>query len=353
MKQAYFRHLFGFAAALLISANALPALGQPTPTTGYSVSVFARGNDTYSQPDSIAIANGHIFIGYGGNGLPDGSDGKSSYILEYTMDGTEVHVYTVLGHNDGLKLNPDDGKLYALQNEDANPNLVIIDPVSKEQSRAYQFAVPPAHGGGYDDMVFLNHEFYISCSNPANNPNSEQAIVEAKVGNLITVKEVLAGNASAIDVPTGTRTTLNLQDPDSMIATPEGDLFLDSQADSEVILVRHPDTDDQTVLQIPLSSPYGTPQIDDTIFTPSQKGFYLMADTPANTVYIISKAAFASGVAYSAAVGAPNSAGVSEGFVGRLDLDSGFITPVVTGFQSPHGMAFVSTDDQNNDKGRW
>jgi hypothetical protein len=52
-----------------------------------------------------------------------------------------------------------------------------------------------------------------------------------------------------------------------------------------------------------------------------------MADTPANTVYVISKEAFASGVAYSAAVGAPNSAGVSEGFVGKLDLDSGYITP--------------------------
>jgi hypothetical protein len=142
-------------------------------------------------------------------------------------------------------------------------------------------------------MVFLNHKLYISCSNPANNPNAEQAIVEAKVGSLITVKEVLAGNASAIDVPTGAATTFNLQDPDSMIATPEGDLFLDSQGDSEVILVRHPNTDAQTILQIPLSSPYGTPQIDDTIFTPSRKGFYLVADTPANTVYVIEKSAFA------------------------------------------------------------
>ncbi len=167
---------------------------------------------------------------------------------------------------------------------------------------------------------------------------------KAQVGSLITVSETLAGNASAINVPTGATATLNLQDPDSMTLTPEGDLFLDSQGDSEVILVRHPDSDDQTVLQIPLSSPYGTPQIDDTIFTPSRKGFYLMADTPANTVYVISKEAFASGVAYSAAVGAPNSAGVSEGFVGKLDLDSGYITPVATGFQSPHGMAFIPTD---------
>jgi hypothetical protein len=342
MRQATSKHLPALFAAVLLSASALSA--QPTATKGYSVSVFAVGNDKYTAPDSIALANGHIFVGFGGPGLPDGSDGKSSYIIEYTMTGAQVHVYSVLGHNDGLKLNPYDGKLYAMQNEDANPNLVIIDPVTKTQS-VYKFAsATQPHGGGYDDMVFRDHKLYLSCSNPAHNPNTRPAIVKAQVGSLITVSETLAGNASAIDVPTGATATLNLQDPDSMTLTPEGDLFLDSQGDSEVILVRHPDSDDQTVLQIPLSSPYGTPQIDDTIFTPSRKGFYLMADTPANTVYVISKEAFASGVAYSAAVGAPNSAGVSEGFVGKLDLDSGYITPVATGFQSPHGMAFIPTD---------
>jgi hypothetical protein len=353
MHGAASKRTIAFSGVMILSAGTLCAVAQPTPATGYSVSVFAVGNDKYSQPDSIALANGDIFVGYGGNGLPDGSDGKSSYILEYTMSGAEVHVYSVLGHNDGLKLNPYDGKLYALQNEDANPNLVIIDPVTKQQSSPYQFATKPAHGGGYDDMVFLNHKLYISCSNPANNPNAEQAIVQATVGSLITVKEVLEGNASAIDVPTGAATTLNLQDPDSMTATPEGDLFLDSQGDSEVILVRHPNTDDQTVLRIPLSSAYGTPQIDDTIFTPSRKGFYLVADTPANTVYMIGKKAFASGVAYSAGVGAPNSAGVSQGFVGRLDLDSGYITSVVTGFQSPHGMAFIPTGGRDDSWGKW
>jgi hypothetical protein len=344
------KSLLAVSAAALFSIAALAQ--KPTATPGYTVSVFAVGNDKYSKPDSLAVANGHIFVGYGGPGLPDGSDGKSSYILEYTKSGAEVHVYSVLGHNDGLKLNPYDGKLYAMQNEDANPNLVIIDPVSKTQTGPIKFAALPDHGGGYDDMVFLKHKFYISCSNPANNPNTRSAIVEAKVGSLITTKEVLAGNASAITVPTGSATPLNLQDPDSMTTTPEGDVLLDSQGDSEVILVRHPNSDDQTVLQIPLTSPYGAPQIDDTFFTPSRKGFYLLSDTPANTVYIISKEAFASGVAYSAGLGAPDSSGASVGFVGRLDLDSGYITPVATGFQSPHGLLFVPTDGADDPWGR-
>jgi hypothetical protein len=344
MRKATSNQRLGLSAALLLSTGALSAIAQPTATKGYNVSVFTVGNDKYSAPDSIALANGHIFIGYGGPGLPDGSDGKSSYIIEYTMTGAQLHVYSVLGHNDGLKLNPYNGKLYAMQNEDANPNLVIIDPETKQQSGPLKFAATPPHGGGYDDMVFRDHKLYLSCSNPANNPNVGPAIVKADVDSLISVKETLAGNASAIVVPTGATTTLNLQDPDSMTLTPQGDLFLDSQGDSEVLLVRHPDSDDQTVLQIPLTSAYGVPQIDDTFFTPSRRGFYLVADTPANTVYVISKPAFASGVPYSAGVGAPDSQGNSVGFVGTLDLDSGYITPVVSGFQSPHGLAFVPTD---------
>jgi hypothetical protein len=39
------------------------------------------------------------------------------------------------------------------------------------------------------------------------------------------------------------------------------------------------------------------------------------------------------------------------GFVGVLDLNFGEITPVVTGFQSPHGMAFVKTHN-DDDEGR-
>jgi hypothetical protein len=65
------------SGVLLLSASTLCAAAQPKPSSSYSVRVFAVGNDQYSQPDSIALANGHIFVGYGGNGLPDGSDGKT------------------------------------------------------------------------------------------------------------------------------------------------------------------------------------------------------------------------------------------------------------------------------------
>ena len=351
-KTATERALVMCATLLFSACTAMPAAAQqssagPKAEKGYQVSVFTKGVDgKYTEPDSIAVADGHVFIGYGDGILPDGSDGKTSNILEYTKDGQMVHVYTVVGHNDGLKAVRGTHLLVAIQNEDANPNIVVIDIASGTQT-LYNFAAKPAHGGGYDDIVIRKGKVYLSASNPANDPNSEPAIVQATLsGNLIAVTPVLEGNAAATNVVTGESVTLNLQDPDSTTLDPGGDILMTSQADAELIIVRKPGTQEQTVLQIPLTSPYGSAQADDTLFTPSNEGFILVSDTPANTIYAIRKTEFAPGVAYTAAVAG------KQGFVGRLDLDFGLLTPVVTGLQAPHGMAFVTSkqDDSRYDQ---
>jgi hypothetical protein len=321
----------------------------PKAEKGYSISVFAKGAvGKYTAPDSLAVMGDHVYIGYGDGNDPTGKDGKSNMIVEYTRDGRKTFSFTVIGHNDGLKVNPYTHTIWAMQNEDANPNLVIFDPKTRQQ-RQFTFATPPPNGGGYDDIVFRNGEAYFSASNPAHNPNAAPAIVKAKfVGDVIEVSPVLEGTASAINVVTGAQVTLNLQDPDSMTLTPSNNILLDSQGDSELILVRNPGKN-QRVLQIPLTSPFGTPQVDDTLFIPSDDGFMLVSDTPANTTYMIRKTEFIPGTAYSAGVGAANSAGVTPGFVGRLDLDFGQLTPIVTGLNSPHGLAFVKAGNDDDD----
>jgi hypothetical protein len=125
--------------------------------------------------------------------------------------------------------------------------------------------------------------------------------------------------------------------------TPGHDILLDSQGDSELVLLHKPGTSQQSVMVIPLSSPFGTPQADDTVFASSDDGFILVADTPADAVYKIHKNDYVPGTAYTAAVGPADSSGAAVGFVGELDLSFGDLSPVVTGLQSPHGMAFVST----------
>ncbi|MGI8772571.1 MAG: hypothetical protein ACR2JE_14195 [Acidobacteriaceae bacterium] len=346
------RQALALSATILFSAAAGSAHAQtpssfPKAERGYSISVFAKGvKGKYTSPDSLAVSNDRIYVGYGDGNDPAGLDGKANKIVEYTKTGRYVFSYNVIGHNDGLKVDPSTHKVWALQNEDGNPNLVIINPKTREQS-VYTFAAPPPNGGGYDDIVFRNGEVYLSASNPAKNPNVKPAIVKARlVGNSVVVSTLLEGNAQATDVVTGAKVRLNLQDPDSMTLDPGGNVVMTSQSDSELVVVRKPSTKRQSVLQIPLSSPYGAPQVDDTLFTPSSDGFVLVSDTAADTIYAIRRATFAPGVAYSAAVA--GSGGSAQRFVGRLDVEFGQLTPVVTGLNSPHGLAFVRTADDDD-----
>ena len=140
-------------------------------TPPYSLSTFAQSENGYTDPDSVTFNASDIFVGYGNGGAPDGSGGAMSTIVEYGMTGTVVTTFTVVGHNDGLRIDPSDGTLWALQNEDANPNLVVID-LKKDKQTVTQFPTPTPHGGGYDDLVFTKGATFVSASNPANNPNT-------------------------------------------------------------------------------------------------------------------------------------------------------------------------------------
>ena len=316
----------------------------PTATPPYMLSTFAAAPAGLSAPDSIAVLGDDVFVGYGDGHAADGSDGLKSQIVEFDMYGNIEHIYQVLGHNDGLKVDPTTNLLWALQNEDANPRLVIIDPKTQQQ-QYFAFASPTPHGGGYDDIVFRDCQVFISASNPSKNPNTAPAIVKARLGNgTVTVTSVLAGNATAIDIPTDATAQLNLQDPDSMTLDLTGDIVLDSQADQELIVVSDPNGPNQQAYRLPLSFEGVTGlqpiQVDDTAFATSTQGFILFADKVLNTVFKVSKEVFAPNAVYTAANGGP--------FVGTLDMNTGVVTPIVTGLGNPGGMVFVDTSPSAN-----
>ena len=337
-----------FAAVLCLFA-ATPSFAQgPSATPPYNLSVFANAPAGLSAPDSIAVRGNRVFVGYGDGHDPGGADGLNSQVVEFRMDGSVAHIYTVPGHNDGVKLDPTTGKIWAMQNEDANPNLVIINPETRHQ-KLFTFG-PTPHGGGYDDMVFQGCKVYISASNPANSPNAAPAIVSAHIeGNMVEVESVFEGNAGAFNVVTGETETLNLQDPDSMTTDLLGNLFLDSQGDQEIILVANPGTNHQTAFKIPLSFISGGTQTavetDDSAFVTSTQGFILFADKKLNKVYKLTNPNFFPGGVFTAADGGP--------FVGTLDLATGIITPVVTNLMNPGGLVFVDTSDKSRDSERF
>lgn len=340
------RNLLSFfaAAAFLVCSltGSRPAAAQgPVAQPPYQLSVFAKSANGYSQPDSMVQWRNSVIVGFQNHVAKDGSDGKSSTIVQFSLSGEVKRMFSVPGHNDGLRIVGDDD-LWALQNEDANPNLVVID---LESGRTQQFTfAPTVHGGGYDDMVVKNGEVFITASNPNLNPqgvNIFPALVRARLsGNMVDVEPVLNGDADAIDIPTGTTVQLNLTDPDSITIDPRGNIVLDSQADGELVFIRRPLLRDQQVGRILITkSTGGATTLDDTAFAPAGKTFLLFTDVAGDTIYRLDNPpfGFTPGAAYSASD--------TDGLVGTLNLDNGVVTPIVTGLGSARGMLFVRPED--------
>ncbi len=334
--------------ALLFGSEALAEPSAPAP---YAVTVFATNPSGVSKPDSITFNATNVFVGYGNGGNPDGSGGATSNIIEYDMKGNQVNNFIVTGHNDGLRINPRTGDLWALQNEDGNTALIIIDLDSGGKQTTFDLGTGP-HGGGYDDILFDNQSVFFSASAPTINPNNAPAIVSARIaGKKVTLAGVLNGDSPATDVTTGNSATLNLQDPDSMILDPNGEVVLDSQGDGELVIVQHPGLSCQNVFVVPLTSAaggatVGNTQLDDTVFTTQSQGRILVADKDLGAVYSITAPYFAPDAAYSAVSVFPSPAAPNptESFVGQTNLTTGFVTPIVTGMSNPGGMAFIPAE---------
>jgi hypothetical protein len=342
--------LLGMIAAL-VPAN---SHAQVVATPPYSVSTFATAPAGLSTPDSITFSATNVFVGYGNGGAPDGSGRAMSNIIVYDFKGNQIRNFTIVGHNDGLRFNPRSNKLWALQNEDANPTLIILNPETGEQRLYHLCKGSPCtgpHGGGYDDIDFLNDHVYISASAPTLKPDSAPAIASLELnGREVILTGIINGNAEVTDVLTGGKVTLNLTDPDSMMVDPVGELVMTSQGDGELIIVQHPGLSCQNSFVVPLSSELGgtttgDTQLDDTVYTSRSLGMLLVADKGLNAIYEITAPYFGPG-AYSAVsvFSTPTSPNPIASFVGQTNLTTGFVTPIVTGMSNPGGMAFIPSD---------
>jgi len=301
----------------------------------YQVSVFARGTSSYTHPDSIVVDadEDRVYVGYQNNTLPDGSDHKPSTIVEYTVQGKVVQTFSILGHNDGLRIDPATDLLWATVNEDANPMLYVIDPTT---GKINSYTFPPApHGGGYDDLAFAHGKVFIAASNPTLNSagiNTAPAVDEIRLsGSTVVLTPVLMGNATALDTTTNQKVTLNLIDPDSLSVDLAGDIVLANQAGAQLVFLHNPGTANQTVTTIPLGT-----QVDDTVWASAVEGRLFVVDGTYNAIYTM-RTNFIYGKVYTEA---PNDSGVAS-FVGTVDLKTGTITPVAIGFGKPTGLYFV------------
>jgi hypothetical protein len=313
-------------------------LSGPSVAPGYTLRIFATNPSGSSQPDSIAVDGANVYVGFGDGVAKDGSDGKSSTVVQFNLAGAVLQTFSVPGHNDGLKVDPATHLLWALQNEDGNPNLVVINPATGTGTM-YMFG-PVANGGGFDDITFLHGNVYLSESNPADNPNTAPAVVQASLsGTMVNVSPVLFGNAAAVNVVTKQPVTLNLQDPDSMTASPSGQLVMTSQADDEIVTIKHPGESNQSVGLLPLTDSANNPvSVDDTLFRRGAAGEVLLTDLSTGVIYAITGPPLREGLALSAAQ--------DIGQLGTLDFDTGIFTPIITGLGSPRGLATLTGHEE-------
>lgn len=317
-----------FAVAGLLAAA--PALAAPIAAAGFSVSVFAGSLAGTANVDSLEVIGGNVYVGYGNHADKTGLSGTST-IAEYSASGTLLNSTTVAGHNDGLRYDASTGRIWSIQNEDANANVVFLTPGTLAQSPAFSMASVNS-GGGFDDVAFVNGKAIVSASNPSNNPNTDTALVSATVGaGVIHTTPVLAGNATATPLNPGAPSTLNLQDPDSLSLTQDGKLVLDSQADGQLVFVKNPGLATQSASVLQLQNGV---LVDDTVFAGSYAKTLLVADKTTNTIYSIT-GSFGYNTGYSAAQDA-----ALNGFVGALNAD-GTYNQIVTGLGNPAGEAFL------------
>lgn len=302
---------------------------------GYQVSLFVRGTSSYHNPDAVIVDSGHVFIDYQNTTAKDCTDKNSSTIVEYTMDGKVVKTFTVPGHSDGMRADPTTHLLWATSCEDGNPKIVTIDTTSGTIT-PYTFPTAP-HGGGYDDLCFINGTAFIAASNPnldKNGNNVFPAVDKITLSNgKATLTPVLMGNASAIDLTaSNAKVTLNEVDPDSMTQDTKGDLVLINQAGTEIVMISNPGTSQQKVSRILTGT-----QLDDTVWATATQGRLLVVDAGANNTYWVSTSQFTPGTIYTET---PSDSGVA-GTVDVVDPSTGIVTPIVLGFVSPSGLLFV------------
>jgi hypothetical protein len=357
--------LAGGIAVMAAVTVAAPGAGAQTAGPPYTLSVFPGTPPAgATAPDDLAVsADGrHLWVGYGNNVDTTGKGGPST-VVEYDIASGKVlkHI-SVPGHVDGLKINPATGDVWATENEDGNPTLAVIEHTSGA-FKIYRFD-PTLITGGFDDLVFVTspggdgrHDgedgrddsdsavdvFIVTSSQvDTTTPVIVRICGPLRAANTCLKSALPGASPNVWNVVTNSaETTDQVGDPDSMTLDPAGELVLDNRSDDSLYIVRDRKAE-HPVLRVPLTMGGNPVEVNDTIFTTSQTngvsstaGTIFITDTKANAIYMLSKPYFPANEIYTAANV------LNE--VGLVNFNTGVVTPVATGFQGLHGLAFSPT----------
>lgn len=313
-------------------------LVSPVRAASFTTTVFATGGAVNANsPDSVTVGNNSVWVEYGNGASSTGGSGSST-IVQYGLNGSVQHTYSIAGSVDGLKYNPNTGQVWALQNQDANSTLTIINPTTGTTS---SFTYGPVYNSmsgtrGLDDVVFNGNQTFMSVTNPGSGTDP----VVVQLTNLVSPllqSAILTSGATGTNRATGSTGTIPATDPDSLKSGPNGSLILTGEGDHALMFINNPGQAGQSVSFLNLVNAAGATAgaPDDALFPNATAGTFYVADTGANIVYAIT----ATGLV-------PNTslyADVANAF-SSVDPTTGVVTPIFTG-ASPHGMDFVASPE--------
>ncbi|RFB81394.1 hypothetical protein [Methylovirgula sp. 4M-Z18] len=294
-----------------------------------------------SAPDSVTTADGSYFVEYG-NGADSTGAGGSSTIVQYDKTGQVEYSYSIAGSVDGLKYNPYTGEIWALQNQDGNSTITLINPKTHKVSAPLSFANPSA-SRGYDDVVFAGNQVFLSYTNPVNpgDPTLVELLNGDNPSGTLLTTSILTDGATGLDTVTGKIETVPQSDPDSLKQAPNGDLIMSSGADGTIIDIQNPGTANQAVSFTPIQGvTAGNAGLDDVIKPSATAGTFVLTDTATGKVYSFHATGLNPNDYYA-------SVGSLKAF-GQVDPTTGAFTPLLSAtnapgmdFSSPHGVTFI------------
>jgi hypothetical protein len=302
--------------------------------------ILATAPTGSSAPDSITIGGGSIWVEYGNGADSTGASGSTT-IVQYSMTGQVESTYTVTGLADGLKYDPATGNVWVLLNNDGNSTLQFINPATQQVSGPLKYGSGYVYGPnssrGFDDVVFDGNRVFLSETNPAN--PGDPVIVQllngqAPFGTLQTTGILSFGDTGTNLVTGQTNQLLPMTDPDSLKLLPNGELLLTGEADGAYIFVKDPGTAHQTESFVTL--PAGDIP-DDAIMPSSRSGTFYISNQSGNDIISVAVTGLNTNDLYADITNATTNANELV----QIDPTTGAVTPIVTGLDNPHGLAFV------------
>jgi hypothetical protein len=301
--------------------------------------VFATGTTISStSPDSVDFGDGSLWVSYQ-NGADSAGAGGSSTVVRYSPAGAVIKTWTIAGNVDGLRIAPN-GLVWALQNNDGNSALTVINPTTNATTAyTYGSTYTNVANRGFDDVEFLNGVAYISETNPTGATDPIIVELTTPLASPLQIAGILNSTFTGTNLATGAQASTTITDSDSLILDPSGDLVLTGEADQEIVFLHNPGAKNQTESFVGLRGPSGpiSGNPDDTVFATNTNGTFYLADTGANTVYALAASGLAPGSVY---------VDVGDEF-GELNTTTGVVTPLFTGV-SPHGVIFVASPEPSS-----